>query len=174
MLNAYAAVVQRAEETWTGMEGTMGFGMARVEGEIIINRPVEEVFDFVADERNEPRYNPRMVRAEKISEGQIGPGARFHTELKTAGRTMPMVVEFTDFERTRRLGSVTRSSMMETEGALSFESVPSGTRMCWSWNVRPRGAMKLMAPFVGPIGRRQERGIWGRLKRLLESGGERR
>lgn len=30
----------------------MGVGMARVEGEIIINRPVEEVFDFVADERN--------------------------------------------------------------------------------------------------------------------------
>ena len=144
MLNAYAAVVQRAEGTWTGMGGTMGFGVARVEGEIIINRPVEEVFDFVADERNEPHYNPRMVRAEKISEGQIGSGARFHTELKMAGRTMPMVVEFTDFERTRRLGSVTRSSMMETEGALTFESVPSGTRMCWSWYVRPRGAMKLI------------------------------
>ncbi|MGZ6639243.1 MAG: SRPBCC family protein [Solirubrobacteraceae bacterium] len=63
--------------------------MARVEGEIIINRPEEEVFDFVADERNEPRYNPRMVRAEKISEGPIGPGTRFHTELKTAARTMP-------------------------------------------------------------------------------------
>lgn len=31
--------------------------MAHVEGEIIINRPVEEVFDFVADERNEPHYN---------------------------------------------------------------------------------------------------------------------
>jgi hypothetical protein len=31
--------------------------MARVEGEIIIHRPVPEVFDFVADERNEPRYN---------------------------------------------------------------------------------------------------------------------
>ena len=39
--------------------------MAHVEGEIIINRPVEEVFDFVADERNEPLYNPEMVRSEK-------------------------------------------------------------------------------------------------------------
>jgi hypothetical protein len=28
--------------------------MARIEGAIMINRPVEEVFDFVADERNEP------------------------------------------------------------------------------------------------------------------------
>ena len=151
----------------------MGFDMARLEGEIVINRPVEEVFDFVADERHEPRYNPRMVRAEKISEGPIAPGTRFHTKLKMGGRTMPMVVEFTDFERPRRLGSVTRSSMMVTTGALTFESISAGTRMCWSWDVRPRGAMKLMAPLVGTIGRRQERGIWGSLKRLLESGGDR-
>jgi hypothetical protein len=28
--------------------------MARVTGEILINRPVEMVFDYVADQRNEP------------------------------------------------------------------------------------------------------------------------
>jgi len=143
--------------------------MARVEGEIVMNRPVEEVFDFVADERNEPRYNPRMRDAEQISEGPIDLGTRFRTELETMGRTMPMIVEFTGYERPQRLASVTRSSMMETEGALTFESVPGGTRMCWSWDVRPRGALRLMAPLVGVIGRRQEQRIWGNLKRLLEA-----
>ena len=49
--------------------------MARIEGEIVINRPVEEVFDVVADERNEPRYNPRMLRAEKLSPGPVGLGS---------------------------------------------------------------------------------------------------
>ena len=147
--------------------------MARVEGEITINRPVEEVFDFVADERTEPRYNPRMRDAEQISEGPIGLGARFRTELETMGRTVPMIVEFAGYERPRRLASVTRSSMMETEGALTFESVPGGTRMRWSWYVRPRGALRLMAPLVGVIGRRQEQRIWGNLKRLLEAGVDR-
>ena len=143
--------------------------MARVEGEIVIYRPVEEVFDFVADERNEPRYNPRMLVAEQISEGPIGSGTRFRTELETMGRTMSMIVEFTGYERPWRLASVTRSSMMETEGALTFESVPGGSRMRWSWEVRPRGALRLMAPLVGVIGRRQEQRIWGNLKRLLEA-----
>lgn len=150
----------------------MAVDMARVEGEIIIHRPAQEVFDFVADERNEPRYNPRMLRAEQVSEGPIGLGTRFQTELKTMGRTMPMAVEFTGFERPQRLASVTRSAMMETEGALTFEPVPDGTRMRWSWEVRPRGAMRAMSPFVATIGRRQEQRIWGALKRLLESGGE--
>ena len=147
--------------------------MPWVEGEITINRLVEKVFDFVADERNEPRYNPHMIRAEQISEGPIGLGTRFHTQLKTMGRAMPMVVEFTGFERPRRLASVTRSSMMEFDrGSAEVGVIPAGTRMCWSWDVRPRGAMKIMTPFVGAIGRRQEQRIWGALKRLLESGGE--
>jgi hypothetical protein len=41
--------------------------MARVEGEIIIHRPTEVVFDFVADERNERLYNPRMLTAVQAS-----------------------------------------------------------------------------------------------------------
>ena len=147
--------------------------MARVEGEIIIHRPVAEVFDFVADERNEPRYNSQMLDATQISDGPIGLGTRFRAELSTRGRTMPLTVEFTGFERPWRLTSLTHSSTMETDGALTFESVPDGTRMRWSWDVRPHGFLRLMTPIVGRIGRRQERRIWGNPKRLLESGVER-
>jgi len=143
--------------------------MPRVKGEIIIFRPVEEVFDFVADERNEPRYNPRMVRAELITRGDIGPGTKFQAELRQAGRTMPMTVEFTRFERPRQLGPVTRSSVIETDGALTFDAAAGGTRMRWSWEVRPRGLLKLITPLVGVRGGRQERTIWGELKRLLEA-----
>lgn len=40
----------------------------RISGDILTRRPVEQVFDFVAGERNEPHRNPAMRRAEKISE----------------------------------------------------------------------------------------------------------
>jgi hypothetical protein len=40
-----------------------------IDSEIVIERPVEEVFDLVVDERHEPRLNPRMIHAELISEG---------------------------------------------------------------------------------------------------------
>ena len=42
--------------------------------------------------------------------------------------------------------------------------------MQWSWDVQPRGFLQLVPWVVGFIGRRQERDIWGSLKRLLESG----
>jgi hypothetical protein len=37
--------------------------MTRIEGEIVIGRPVDVVFDNVADQRSEPRYSLRIVRA---------------------------------------------------------------------------------------------------------------
>jgi len=46
--------------------------MARISGEVLIRRPVEDVFDFVADERNEPRFNPLMTHVEKLSDGRPG------------------------------------------------------------------------------------------------------
>jgi hypothetical protein len=142
--------------------------MVRIAGEIVINRPVEEVFDFVADERNEPRYNPRLRRVEQLSAGPIGVGTRFRAETVTLGRPVPMVIEFTAYERPRRLRSATHMSTMEIDGTLAFESVAGGTRMHWSWELRPRGVLKLLSPLVARIGRRQEEAIWAGLKRHLE------
>jgi hypothetical protein len=62
--------------------------MARIEGEIVIGRPVDVVFDYVADQSNEPHYNPQMVRAEKITAGAVGKGTRFRSAVASRGRTV--------------------------------------------------------------------------------------
>ena len=151
--------------------------MTRIEGELLIRRPrpIEEVFDYVADERNEPRYNHQMIAAELLTRQPIGQGSRFQAELQMRGRPVDLRVEFTQFERPRILGSISHSQArgrrgppMRTEAALTFEPVPTGTRMRWSWQIETQGPMKLISPLLIVLGRRQERRIWGQLKRLLE------
>ncbi|HUY77036.1 MAG TPA: SRPBCC family protein [Ktedonobacterales bacterium] len=143
--------------------------MAHVEGQIIIHRPVDEVFDFVADERNEPRYNPQMLRAEQTSAGPIGVGATFRAVSMSLGRPVEMTIAFTAYERPRRLMSTTQLATMDIQGTLTFAPVPVGTQMNWSWKLKPRGVFKLMAPLITCIGRRQEKMIWTGLKRYLEA-----
>jgi Polyketide cyclase / dehydrase and lipid transport len=145
--------------------------MARLAGEIIIELPAGVVFDFVADERNEPRYNPKMRRAEQISDGPIGVGTRFRAETVSMGRAVVMVIEFTGFERPRRIEETVHMSSMDLQGGITFDPVPEGTRMRWSWHVEPRGMLKVMCPLVARMGRRQEQKIWGGLKHLLEGQG---
>jgi hypothetical protein len=57
-------------------------------------------------------------------------------------------------------------------GTLRFDPVDGGTRMRWSWELRPRGLYRLLAPVIGPVGGRAERANWARLKRFLEGQGE--
>ena len=143
--------------------------MADIEGEILIRRPVEEVFDVVADERNEPSYNPRMRHAEKLTPGPVGTGTRFRAEFASPGRPVA-VTEITRHDRPRRLASRTRMSAMDVHGELTFEPVADGTRMRWSWELEPRGPLRLAAPLVRRIGSRREREVWEGLRRLLENG----
>lgn len=143
--------------------------MARIEGVIVIGRPVDQVFDFVADQRNEPRYNPRMVRAEKVSAGPVGAGTVFRSAAGSGRRTAEMLIEFTAYDRPVRLASTTTMSQADIMGSLTFEPVPAGTRMRWSWQVRPKGVMKLLGPVVAWVGRRQEQAVWTGLKHYLET-----
>jgi hypothetical protein len=82
---------------------------------------------------------------------------------------MEMTTELTGYERPRRLASTTRLSRMAIRGTLSFDPVPRGTRMRWSWELEPHGLLKLMSPLVTRIGARGELAIWTSLKQFLEA-----
>ena len=142
---------------------------ARIAGRIVINRPVEEVFDVVADECNEPRYNPRMTRAERISVGPVGLGSRYHAETRSMGRTVEMDIQNTGYQRPCFLSSSTHLSAMDIHGTVTFESVTEGTLLTWVWDLQPAGVLKLLNPITTRLGRRQEQAIWTGLKDFLEA-----
>ena len=62
----------------------------------------------------------------------------------------PALVELTEFDRPRRLGSRTASSMMETSGALTFTAEDQGTVMSWAWQVHPKGLAADTRPALRP------------------------
>ena len=145
--------------------------MARVSGEILIERAVEEVFDFVADQRNEPIYNARMLQSEKITAGPFGVGTRFHATARSGRRTVEMLIEVTEFQRPRTFGSRTTMPSVDVDGGLTFEPGAGATRMSWSWEVSPSGPLRLFGPLVARLGRHHEQATWTALKAYLEESG---
>jgi carbon monoxide dehydrogenase subunit G len=140
--------------------------MAHITGHIRIAAPVGQVFDTVADSRNEPSFNSAMTGVELLTPPPIGLGTRFRARMGKAG--MEMLVELTEFERPHRLGSRTTSSMMETSGTLTFAADGEDTVMSWDWQVRPQGWLRMLGPLTEPLGNRMERRIWTGLKHQLE------
>lgn len=143
--------------------------MAKVTGEIVIERPIDDVFAVVADERNEPRYNPALLSADLLTEEPVRVGSRFKAVHSSGHGRMEMTVELTEYNPPHRIASVTTASWAEIRGAVTFEPVGAATRMRWAWDVRPKRFAKLLTPLVGVVGRRQERACWKGLKKYLEA-----
>ncbi|HEY6683573.1 MAG TPA: SRPBCC family protein, partial [Propionibacteriaceae bacterium] len=95
---------------------------------------------------NEPIYNPRMLHSEKITDGPVGVGTRFRATAQSGRREIEMLIEVTEYQRPSRFGSRTTMSTADVDGGLTFEPVDGATGMSWSWDVRPRGSLRLLAP----------------------------
>jgi len=139
-----------------------------VRGSLDIARPVDEVFDFVADQRNEPSYNPKMMASTKLTHGPIGVGSQWGATVLSRGKPLPVTIEVTGFDRPHRIDSRSVMAGATAEGHVQCDPTPGGTRFSWDWTVTLTGTARLAAPLVGVIGRRQERVIWTSLKHHLE------
>lgn len=139
-------------------------------GELVIDRSPTEVFDFVADERNV--YDSRIRRSEKLTDGPIGLGTRFRSETTSMGRTVGMTVEIVTYDRPHLLATTSRLSGMAIHSTLRLDPMGDRTRLSWQSQIDPSGAMKVLSPVLGVLGRRQMAPIWTGLKRALEGRGE--
>ena len=58
---------------------------SQFESRVDVARPIEEVFDYIADATNEPKWNPWGKWVKKVSEGPIGRGTIFRGNYQGSG-----------------------------------------------------------------------------------------
>lgn len=116
--------------------------MRAIHGHVLIDAPIAAVFDFVADQRNEPRYNPSMAQAQKTTPGPIGVGTQFQATMAGAPHPAAVTITYTKFSRPQSLTSVNRMQGMDIEGTLDFSTEGGQTRLAWSWMLHPRGFLR--------------------------------
>jgi len=137
------------------------------ENSVVINKPVSEVFAFVADHENDPRWRPG-VNDIKHASGE-GVGTVYRQGMKGPfGRRIPADFEVTAYEPDSHMAFRTLGGPVRPEGVFRFEETDGGTRLTFSLTADLRGAQKLMAPMVGRS-MRSEVGALENLKRVLET-----
>ena len=68
----------------------------RFEATTVIDRPVEEVFDFLADGTNDPKFSPRVLEIAKATDGPVGAGTVYKSTVKDAGVKTQREFEITE------------------------------------------------------------------------------
>jgi hypothetical protein len=140
--------------------------VVRVHGQIDVRCPVEVAFDAVADERN--AYDPSVIHAEKLTPGPIGVGTRFRSVVQGRRAPVETTVTIVDHDRPHRLRTTTSATHVEIVSQMRFSTVPNGTRIRWSCDIRTRGALALLGPLLRLVAERQTTTVWRALKDQLE------
>ncbi|MCC7355543.1 MAG: SRPBCC family protein, partial [Anaerolineae bacterium] len=63
----------------------------------VINRPVDEVFTYITDVRNEPQWMPGVLEAEQTSAEPVGVGTTYYELVELLGQQVELTFEVTEY-----------------------------------------------------------------------------
>ncbi len=144
----------------------------RVEESVEINRPVEEVYQYVADPEHLPEWAGIILEVQKEAPGPLTEGTRFTTIGKFLGRRFETPFEVTAHESPQRHSHKSTGGPIPQEWTLTFEQTQGGgTRFTQVVEGEPGRFFRLAGPLLERAGRRQFRTDLENLKDLLEARG---
>jgi uncharacterized protein YndB with AHSA1/START domain len=143
--------------------------MAKLEISTVINRPVEEVFAFLSDYENLPKWSSLSDGVKKTSAGHIGVGTTYRTVVKFLGQRIEGETEVTEYEPNRSLAHRAKSGPFPVENRTTFERVAGGTRVSFTTEAELSGFFKLAEPVLMNMVKRQFEGDFANLKDMMEA-----
>lgn len=135
---------------------------------VVIRLSAREVFDFLAEFENVPKWNYAIAATHKTSEGPVGVGTTYR-QVRSLPSRSEETFEVTEFEPEQRLAI--HGSLGPFEGTLTYELEPTeaGTRLTNTADLEAHGLFKVAAPIAGGRVREAVAANLGKLKELLES-----
>lgn len=144
----------------------------RFEGTAEINRPIEEVFAFLADGTNDPKFSPRVHEMAKTTDGPTGVGTVYASTVKDAGMTTRREFRISEFEQPTRIRwtELSKNTVTSPEGGYDLESLPGGGTRVTVFNVlEGHGIGKLLVGVALKGARRDADDFAGRIKAVIEA-----
>lgn len=145
--------------------------MTKIEASVVIDRPVEEVWKFMSDFSNTPKWSPDIVEMKQTSTGPLGVGSTLlikHPKQSVKGRV-------TDYEPNRGfIFEVASGPARGTKVGYSMERIEQNTRLAYTFDFKLEGLYRLVGPFL--TGRATKQGQAeaetnvSNVKRMPESG----
>jgi uncharacterized protein YndB with AHSA1/START domain len=116
---------------------------------VTIRRQAEDVFAFLADFENVPRWNHAIESTTKTTPGPVEVGSTYR-QIRSEPKRSEEGFEVTVFEPTRRLAIAGEIGPFRARADYLLEPIEGATRLTNSVELEPTSvASKLLAPFAG-------------------------
>ena len=144
--------------------------MITLESSIFINRPQQEVWDFLSNPANNTQWQSSTESAEWTSEGPPGVGSTLREVGKVLMRKIESPSEITAWDPPNKHGRKSVGGPIPWEVTMKLEPKENGTQLNVHSTVEVRGFFKIAE---GLVGKQFQKGVdtdFEALKLLLEAG----
>ena len=144
----------------------------KFEATVEIDRPITEVFAFLSDGENDPKFSPRVLEISKTTTGPTEAGTVYASTVKDAGLKTKREFKITEFESPNKIRWTELSKNLVTarEGGYDLESTSDSKTRLRVFNVlEGHGFGKLIAGFALSAARKDADAFANRIKAAVES-----
>lgn len=143
--------------------------MVRAEVSTTIDRPIREVFEYVREAQNIPKWDEDLLKVVKTSEGEFAIGTQFHLDIKPFMGETEGHGEVVGYDPEKMIELKFEMGKLKPHVWHLFAKEGPATRFTRVVEIEPQGFMKLMAPMMGRMIRKKNLGYLAKLKSLLEN-----
>lgn len=141
----------------------------RVEVTVTINRSIEDVFAYITNFENNPKWQNGMISCTFTTPPPLDVGSQYKQLAEFMGRIIESQFEVTQLMPNQRVEFETIVSTFPIQIIREVSAVDDGTKVHAIISGQPSGLMGLFSPLIKPMMSRQIQGDYQRLKELLES-----
>jgi carbon monoxide dehydrogenase subunit G len=144
--------------------------MIKIDSSTQVARPRDEVFAFLTDIENIPRWQSGVVQSRPISEGPFRVGYQYRETVKAGPWKLSALCTVTDVKPNERFTFVmTSDGPLDCEARFDLQPVAGGTRVTVQGTARLKGVWRLLQPMMASELRKETKAELETLRRLLES-----
>ena len=137
-----------------------------------INRPIDQVFAFLADGTNDTKFSPRVQEIKKLTDGPPGVGTVYSSAVKDAGLKSSREFKLTEFEQPTKIRwtELSKNAITVPDGGYDLEPADDGaTRMTISNTFEGHGFGKVLLPLANRAAKKDADAFAGRIKAAVEA-----
>src|SRR5262245_26391050 len=136
----------------------------------LIDKPVKDVFAFVANPNNMSKWNSAVVSLQQITPGEVGVGTKFKSVGEAMGRRIEGEMQVVAFEPDSKCGFQLQAGPMQMNLTMTFKPVGTGTKLSLNAQGNPGGIFKLAEGVMAGQMKSLMEGNLTKLKSALEKG----
>ena len=106
---------------------------------VAIDRPIAQVFAFVANAETAPQWQGEMVDVQRTSAGLIGVGTTYQALRTHQGERAACILEITEYEPNKKVSFEGITGPGRFRDSYAFQSVGASTRVTYGFDLATPG-----------------------------------